>query len=82
LTRRAEGVGHKLYVDNYIFSLDIFDGPYTRGGTVRQNHKGMPRGLERNMLKLKWGVVHARARGNLVVGLEIQVKCTRFDKYA
>jgi hypothetical protein len=44
---RVEGVGHKLYMDNF-FSPDISDGLYTRDinchGTVRQNHKGMPEG--------------------------------------
>jgi hypothetical protein len=46
LTRRMEGVNHKLYMDNFFSSLDIYDDLHTRTinscGTVTQNHKGMP----------------------------------------
>jgi hypothetical protein len=43
LTRIVEGVGHKLYMDNILFSADLFDDLHTTTinpcGTVRQNHK-------------------------------------------
>jgi hypothetical protein len=29
LTRRVEGVGHKLYMDNFFFSPDLFDNLQT-----------------------------------------------------
>jgi hypothetical protein len=31
LTGRVEGVGHKLYMDNFFSSSNIFDDLYTRG---------------------------------------------------
>jgi hypothetical protein len=31
----------------------------------RQNHKGMPWGLDKKTPKLKWGDICARVRGNL-----------------
>jgi hypothetical protein len=57
LAKRVEGVGHKLYMDSFFSSPDLFDDLHTRGinccGTVRQNRKGIPRGIYKKMLKLK-----------------------------
>jgi hypothetical protein len=68
LARRVEGVGHKLYMNNLFSSSAIFDDLYTRGinycGTVRQNNKGMPWGLNKKTLKLKQGDIYTRVRGN------------------
>jgi hypothetical protein len=45
LTRRVEGAGHKLYMDNFYSSLDLFVDLHIRAinccQTVRQNCKGM-----------------------------------------
>jgi hypothetical protein len=45
-------------------------------GTVRQNHEGMSRGLEKKTLNLKKGDIHATVRGNLIANE------TYFDKHA
>jgi hypothetical protein len=51
LTRRAEGAGYKLYMDNFFSSPDTTEELYKRGihccGTVRQNHKGIQGTLTR-----------------------------------
>jgi hypothetical protein len=66
LTRRIKEAGHKLYMDNLFSSPDIFDDLYTVDinycGTVRQNCKQMSRGLDKKILKLKWGDIHAGVR--------------------
>jgi hypothetical protein len=66
LTRRVEGVGHKLYMNNFFSSL-VYDDLHTRSinccGTVRQNHKGMPEDFGNKTLKFKWDDIHARIRG-------------------
>jgi hypothetical protein len=47
---RVEQVGHKLYMDNFFTSPDLFDDLYTRVinccGTVRHNYKGMLKGTK------------------------------------
>jgi hypothetical protein len=57
LTRTVEGAGHKLYMDNFFSSPYVCDDLYTGGinccGNVKQNYKGMPRGLDKKTLKLK-----------------------------
>jgi len=54
MTRRVQGVSHEVYMDTSFSSADIFDDLYTRGinccRTVRQNHKRMPRGLDKKTL--------------------------------
>ena len=46
LTKKIQGHGHKLYMDNYVSSPDLFDDLATKQiyccGTVRPNRKGMP----------------------------------------
>jgi hypothetical protein len=68
LTRRVENVGHKLYMDNFFSSPDLFDNLYIRKinccGTVRLNRKGMPQEFRKTM-KLTWGDIRTRVRGNL-----------------
>jgi hypothetical protein len=70
LTRGVEEVGHELYVDNLFSSLDIFNDLYKRSinccGTVRQDHKGMPRGFDKKALKFKQDDIHATVRGKLM----------------
>jgi hypothetical protein len=70
LTRRVKGVGHKLYMDNFFSSPDIFDDLYTRVikcSNVRQNRKIMPRVLDDKALKLIWSNIYDRVRDNLPV---------------
>jgi hypothetical protein len=49
LTRRVEGRGLKLYMDNFFSSPDLFDNLTKKKincyGTVRPNRKGMPQDL-------------------------------------
>jgi hypothetical protein len=46
LNTRIENVGHKLYMDNFFTSPDLFDDLLSKTinccGTVRPNQKGMP----------------------------------------
>jgi hypothetical protein len=83
LTRRVEGV---TYMDHFFSSTDMFDDQYTGGinscGTVRQNCEGIPRVLDRKKLKLDWGDIHARVRGNLTALVWKEARCVHFDKYA
>jgi hypothetical protein len=69
LTRRVEGLGHKLYMDNFFTSPDLFDDltkcKINCCGTVRPNRKGMPQDLADRRLKLKRGDIRARTRGDL-----------------
>jgi hypothetical protein len=69
LARRVDGVGYKVYTDNFLSSPDLFDNLHTGAieccGTVRQNLKGMPKYFDSKALKLKWGDTHARVRGVL-----------------
>jgi hypothetical protein len=68
LTRRFENVGHKLYMDNFFSSPDLFDNLKSRKinccGTVRLNRKGMPQEF-RNAMKMTWCDIRTRVRGNL-----------------
>jgi hypothetical protein len=47
LTTRIENFRHKLYMDNFFSSPDLFDDLHTKVinccGTIRQNRKEMPR---------------------------------------
>jgi hypothetical protein len=69
LTRRVEGVGHKLYMDNFFSSPDISYDLNTKGincyGTGGKNHNEMPRGLNKKTLNLKQDDIHAGVKGNL-----------------
>ena len=67
LTKKIQGRGHKLYMDNYFSSLDLFDDLATKQiytcGTVRPNRKGVPRDLgPRRMTR---GDLQVRTRGDL-----------------
>ena len=50
LTRKVEGVGHKLYMDNFFSSPDLYDDLIQKKiyccGTVRLNRQGMPKELK------------------------------------
>jgi hypothetical protein len=69
LTRRVEGVGHKLYMDSFFSSPDLFDDLAQKKiycwGTVRLHRKGMPKDLKPKTLRLKRGDIRVRTRGDL-----------------
>jgi hypothetical protein len=68
LTARIENFGHKLYMDYFFSSPDLFDNLHTKAinccGTVRPNRKGMPRDFGAK-LRLKQGDLKTRVRGDL-----------------
>jgi hypothetical protein len=68
LVRRVEGVGHKLFMDNFFSSPALFDDLLIRKinscGTVRHNRKGMPAELGPK-LKLKRGDIRTKVRDDL-----------------
>jgi hypothetical protein len=69
LTRRVKEHGHKLYMDNYFSSPDIYTDltkpKINCCGTVRPNHKGIPDDFRSKTLRLRWGDVRARTNGDL-----------------
>jgi hypothetical protein len=69
LCRRIEGVGHKLYMDNFFSSPDLFDELKTKDitccGTVRLNRKGLPDDFRRRQFRLKKGDIRVRVRGDM-----------------
>ena len=69
LTCRVEGLGHKLFLDNFFSSPRLFDdldGHKTNScWTVRPNRKDMPRDFGPRKLKLKRGDVRVKTRGGL-----------------
>jgi hypothetical protein len=68
LTTRIENFGHKLYMDNFFSSPELFDYLHTKAinccGTVRPNRKGMPRDFG-TKLRLKRSDLKTRVRGDL-----------------
>ncbi|PNF17185.1 hypothetical protein B7P43_G06584 [Cryptotermes secundus] len=71
LCKRVEGVGHKLYMDNFFSSPDLFDELMTKKisccGTVRPNRKGLPQDIRNRQLRLKKGDIRVRVRGDMTV---------------
>ncbi|PNF35735.1 hypothetical protein B7P43_G16134 [Cryptotermes secundus] len=69
LCRRIEGVGHKLYMDNFFSSPDLFDELMTKDitccGKVRPNQKGLPDDFRQRQFRLKKGDIRVRVRRNL-----------------
>ena len=69
LTKKIQGRGHKLYMDNYFSSPDLFDDLATKQiyccGIVRPNRKGMPQDLGPKRLTLQWGDLQVQTRGDL-----------------
>jgi hypothetical protein len=69
LCRRIEGAGHKLYMDNFFSSPDLFDELLTKKisccGTVRPNQKGLPQDLKNSRLGLKKGDIQVWVRDDL-----------------
>ena len=73
LTRKTEGRGHKLYMDNYFSSPELFDDLAKKQiyccGTVRLNRRGMPQDLAPKTIKLKRGDIRVRTRADLTAVL-------------
>jgi hypothetical protein len=69
LTHRAEGLGHKLFMDNFFSSPRLFDDlercKINSCGTVWPDRKDMPPDFRPNKLKLEKGDTRVRTRGNL-----------------
>ena len=57
--RRVEGLGHKIFMDNYFTSPALFDDLFQRiinaCGTVRHDGRGIPRDIGPKSLKMKRG---------------------------
>jgi len=69
LTCRFEGLGHKLFMDNFFSSSRLFDNLLRRKihscGTVWPNRKDMPSDFGPKKLKLIKGDIRLRTRVNL-----------------
>jgi hypothetical protein len=69
LMPRVEGLGHKLFTDNFFSSLRLFDDLEARKinscGTVWPNRKDMPPDFGPKKLKLKRGNIGVKTRGGL-----------------
>ena len=69
LVRRVEGLGHKLYMDNYFSSSALFDDLFGRKinccQAVRNDRQGMPKDIiSSQAIKAKKGDTITRVRGN------------------
>ncbi|XP_023704971.1 piggyBac transposable element-derived protein 4-like [Cryptotermes secundus] len=71
LIQRIEGLGHKIYMDNYFSSPALFDDPLDRKinscRTVRNDRRGMPQEIRPKSMKLKKGDIVTRVKGHLSV---------------
>jgi len=69
LTKKIEGCGHKLYMDNFFSSPELFDDLAKKQiyscGTVRPNRRGMQQDLAPKTSKLKRGDIRLRTRADL-----------------
>jgi len=69
LTKKIQERGHKLYMENYFSSRDLFDDLATKQiyccGTVRPNRKRMPQDLGPKRMTLQRGDLQLRTRGDL-----------------
>jgi len=69
LTSRFEGLGHKIFLDNFFSSPRLFDDldrhKINSCGTVRPNRGDMPRDFGPKLLKLKRGDIRVRTRGGV-----------------
>ena len=66
---RVEGLGHKIFMDNYFTSPALFDDLFQRKinacGTVCHDRHGMPRDIGLKSLKMKRGDIATWVRGTL-----------------
>ena len=68
LTRGVEGFGHKLYMDSFFSSPDLYDDLAQKKilcyVTVRPHRKNMPKDLRPKTLRVKRGDIRVRTRGD------------------
>jgi hypothetical protein len=73
LTRKVEGVGYKLFMDNFFSPPDSFKDLATKVinccGSARPNWKEMPQDLGNKTLKLKRGDLSVRPKGDLTAAV-------------
>jgi hypothetical protein len=86
LTGRIENLGHKLYMDSFFSSPELFDDLYTKAIIAvvlsKQNRRGMPTDFQKT-LKLTRGDIKTRVRGDLTaVVWKDKRKRQLVDKYA
>ena len=62
LTRGVEGFGHKLYMDNFFSSPDLYDNLAQKKLCVMGQN--MPKDLRPRTLRLKRGDIQVRTRGD------------------
>jgi len=84
LTSRVEGLGHKIFMDNFFSSPRLFYDldrcKINSYGTVWRNRKDMPRDLGPKQLKLKRGDVRVKTRRGLTcISLEGQMRSLHAD---
>jgi len=69
LTSRVEGLGHKIFLNNFFSSPRLFDDldrhKINSCGTVRPNRRDMPSDFGPKQLKLKRGDIRVSTRGGL-----------------
>jgi len=69
LTRKIEGCGHKLYMENLLSSPELFDDLAKKQihccGTVRPKRRVMPKDVALKIIKLKRGDIHIRTSTDL-----------------
>jgi len=69
LSSRGEGLGHKIFMDNFFSSQRLYDDldrhKINSCGTVQPNRRDMPRVFGPKQLNLKRGDVRMRTRGSL-----------------
>ena len=69
LTNRVEGLGHKIFMDNFFSPPRLFDDldrhKLNSCRTVRPNRRDMPRDFGPKQLKLKRGDVRVRTKRGL-----------------
>ena len=69
LIQRVEGLGHKIFMDNYFILPALFDDLFQRKinvcGTVCPDRRGMPQDIGPKSLKMKRGDIATRVRGTL-----------------
>ena len=86
LIRTTEGRGHKLYMDNFFSSPELFDDLANKQiyccGTVRPNRRGMPQDLRPKTTKLKRGNIRVRTRVDLTEIVVGQERHMHADEYS
>jgi hypothetical protein len=70
LTKNVEGHGHKLYMDDFFTSPDLFNDLTKQNinccGTIRPNRKGLPQNLLPQNKRLKPGDIHSRTKDDMM----------------